>query len=238
MKKQALLFSCICLLSNTINAQKNLIGFKSDVNQLKNEKAFDAQLNAKRVGEHIKQLSSVPHHVGSVGGKMVASEIAKVFTAAGWDTKIETYQLMFPTPITRTLEMSGVTNYKAKLKETPLKEDATSNQADQLPTYNCWSADVDVTSILVFVNYGLPEDYETLAKYGIDVKGKIVIAKYGRSWRGIKPKVAQEHGAIGCLIYSDPIDDGYGAGDAYPVGPFKNDQTVQRGSIMDMVIYP
>lgn len=238
MKKQALLFSCICLLTCTIKAQKNLIGFNSDANQLKTEKAFDAQLNAKRIGEHIKQFSSVPHHVGSVGGKMVASEIAKVFTAAGWDTKIETYQLMFPTPITRTLEMSGATNYKAKLKETPLKEDATSNQADQLPTYNCWSADGDVTSNLVFVNYGLPEDYETLAKYGIDVKGKIVIAKYGRSWRGIKPKVAQEHGAIGCLIYSDPIDDGYGAGDAYPVGPFKNDQTVQRGSIMDMVIYP
>ncbi len=238
MKKQALLFSCICLLTSALNAQKNLIGFKSDSKQLQTEKAFDAQLNAKRIGEHIKQLSSVPHHVGSVGGKMVASEIAKVFTDAGWDTKMETYQLMFPTPITRTLEMSGVTNYKAKLKETPLKEDATSNQADQLPTYNCWSADGDVTSNLVFVNYGLPEDYETLAKYGIDVKGKIVIAKYGRSWRGIKPKVAQEHGAIGCLIYSDPVDDGYGAGDAYPVGPFKNDQTVQRGSIMDMVIYP
>ena len=238
MKKQALAFSVFCLLTTTIQAQKGLLGFKSDESEIKTEKTFDAQLNAKRVGENIKKLSSVPHHVGSAGGKMVASEIAKVFSAAGWDTKIETYQLMFPTPITRTLEMSGATNYKAKLKETPLKEDATSNQADQLPTYNCWSADGDVTANLVFVNYGLPEDYETLAKYGIDVKGKIVIAKYGRSWRGIKPKVAQEHGAIGCLIYSDPMDDGYGAGDAYPVGAFKNDQTVQRGSIMDMVIYP
>ena len=145
---------------------------------------------------------------------------------------------MFPTPITRVLEMSGVTNFKAVLKEPSFKEDATSGQPDQLPTYNCWSADGDVTANLVFVNYGLPEDYETLAKYGIDVKGKIVIAKYGRSWRGIKPKVAQEHGAIGCLIYSDPADDGYSAGDIYPIGAFKNDQTVQRGSIMDMVIYP
>jgi N-acetylated-alpha-linked acidic dipeptidase len=238
MKKQALAFSLLCTLVVGANAQKNLLGFKSSEKQIKTEQSFDAQLSAKRVGENIKLLSSVPHHVGSAGGKMVASEIAKVFTAAGWDTKIETYQLMFPTPITRTLEMTGATNYKAKLKETPLKEDATSNQADQLPTYNCWSADGDVTAQLVFVNYGLPEDYETLAKYGIDVKGKIVIAKYGRSWRGIKPKVAQEHGAIGCLIYSDPMDDGYSAGDAYPVGPFKNDQTVQRGSIMDMVIYP
>ena len=238
MKKQSLLLSLLCLIITTTNAQNALLGFKSSEKELKNEKAFDVQLSAKRVGENIKLLSSVPHHVGSAGGKMVASEIAKVFKEAGWDTKIETYQLMFPTPLTRTLEMSGATNYKAKLKETPLKEDATSNQADQLPTYNCWSADGDVTANLVFVNYGLPEDYETLAKYGIDVKGKIVIAKYGRSWRGIKPKVAQEHGAIGCLIYSDPGDDGYGAGDAYPVGAFKNDQTVQRGSIMDMVIYP
>ena len=238
MKKQVIILSLFCLNLSITNAQKNVLGFRSSENILKNEKTFDAQLSATRVGENIKLLSSVPHHVGSMGGKMVASEIAKVFTTAGWDTKIETYQVMFPTPITRVLEMTGATNYKAKLKESPLKEDATSNQADQLPTYNCWSADGDVTANLVFVNYGLPEDYETLAKYGIDVKGKIVIAKYGRSWRGIKPKVAQEHGAIGCLIYSDPMDDGYSAGDPYPIGAFKNDQTVQRGSIMDMVIYP
>lgn len=238
MKKKLIILSLFVFAISISRAQSNLLGFKFSENEIKNEKYFDAQLSATRVGENIKLLSSVPHHVGSAGGKFVADEIVKVFKAAGWDTKIETYQLMFPTPITRTLEMSGATNYKAKLKETPLKEDATSNQADQLPTYNCWSADGDVTANLVFVNYGLPEDYETLAKYGIDVKGKIVIAKYGRSWRGIKPKVAQEHGAIGCLIYSDPGDDGYGAGDAYPVGAFKNDQTVQRGSIMDMVIYP
>ena len=238
MKTRIFIPALFCFIINNINAQKSILGFKSSDTEIKNEKIFDAQLSAQRIGENIKKLSSVPHHVGSVGGKMVASEIESVFKQAGWDTKIETYQLMFPTPITRTLEMNGATNYKAKLKETPLKEDATSNQADQLPTYNCWSADGDVTANLVFVNYGLPEDYETLAKYGIDVKGKIVIAKYGRSWRGIKPKVAQEHGAIGCLIYSDPIDDGYGAGDAYPIGAFKNDQTVQRGSIMDMVIYP
>jgi len=230
----ALLLICTVLVS----AQKSITGFKNSDKQLKIEANFDAQLSAKRVGENIKLLSSVPHHVGSVGGKFVATEIAKVFKDNGWDTKIETYQLMFPTPITRVLEMSGVTNFKAVLKEPSFKEDATSGQSDQLPTYNCWSADGDVTANLVFVNYGLPEDYETLAKYGIDVKGKIVIAKYGRSWRGIKPKVAQEHGAIGCLIYSDPGDDGYSAGDAYPIGAFKNDQTVQRGSIMDMVIYP
>jgi N-acetylated-alpha-linked acidic dipeptidase len=238
MKKIFIPITLLLTCTISLTAQKSITGFKNTDKQLKIEADFDAQLNAKRVGENIKLLSSVPHHVGSVGGKFVASEIAKVFKDNGWDTKIETYQLMFPTPITRVLEMSGATNYKAVLKEPSFKEDATSGQPDQLPTYNCWSADGDVTSNLVFVNYGLPEDYETLAKYGIDVKGKIVIAKYGRSWRGIKPKVAQEHGAIGCLIYSDPGDDGYSAGDAYPIGAFKNDQTVQRGSIMDMVIYP
>ena len=238
MKKTTLILSIIFLTSLSGITQKTLLGFKNADKQLKIEKDFDAQLSAKRVGQNIKLLSSVPHHVGSVGGKFVADEIVKVFKESGWDTKIVTYQLMFPTPISRVLEMSGATNYKALLKEPGIKEDATSGQADQLPTYNCWSADGDVSAELVFVNYGLPEDYETLAKYGIDVKGKIVIAKYGRSWRGIKPKVAQEHGAIGCLIYSDPSDDGYGAGDAYPLGAFKNENMVQRGSIMDMVIYP
>ena len=238
IKTISLCFIALFMGTQNTMAQNTILGFKNVEKQNKLEKDFDAQLNAGRVGQNIKLLSSVPHHVGSVGGKFVSDQIAKIFKEAGWDTKTEVYQLMFPTPLTRVLEMSGATNYKAKLKETPLKEDATSNQADQLPTYNCWSADGDVTANLVFVNYGLPEDYETLAKYGIDVKGKIVIAKYGRSWRGIKPKVAQEHGAIGCLIYSDPMDDGYGAGDEYPIGSFKNDQTVQRGSIMDMVIYP
>jgi N-acetylated-alpha-linked acidic dipeptidase len=236
--KRAIVF-CTILLNLGINSiAQQFTGFKNTDAQKKLESNFDSQLSAKRIGENIKLMSSVPHHIGSVGGKFVADEIAKQFKAAGWDTKIVTYQLLFPTPITRVLEMKGSTNFKALLKEPALKEDATSGQADQLPTYNCWSADGDVNAELVFVNYGLPEDYETLAKYGIDVKGKIVIAKYGRSWRGIKPKVAQEHGAIGCLIYSDPQDDGYGAGDVYPAGPFKNKYGVQRGSIMDMVIYP
>ena len=236
--KRVIIFCTIFLNLGINSIAQQFTGFKNTDAQKKLEANFDNQLSAKRIGENIKLMSSVPHHMGSVGGKFVAEEIAKQFKAAGWDTKIVTYQLLFPTPITRVLEMKGATNFKALLKEPALKEDATSGQADQLPTYNCWSADGDVNAELVFVNYGLPEDYETLAKYGIDVKGKIVIAKYGRSWRGIKPKVAQEHGAIGCLIYSDPQDDGYGAGDVYPAGPFKNKYGVQRGSIMDMVIYP
>lgn len=202
------------------------------------EQQFDAGLSAERIGKNIKDLSAIPHHLGSAGSKAVAENILAQFKQYGWDAQIESYQVLFPTPKTRVLEMTAPGVYKALLKEPALKEDATSNQEGQLPTYNCWSADGDVTAELVFVNYGVPNDYETLEKLGIDVKGKIVIAKYGHSWRGIKPKIAQEHGAIGCIIYSDPQDDGYGAGDVYPKGAFKNEFGVQRGSIMDMVIYP
>ena len=138
MKKIFAPFTLLLISTLSVSAQKSITGFKNTDKQLKIEADFDAQLNAKRIGENIKLLSSVPHHVGSVGGKFVASEIAKVFKDNGWDTKIETYQLMFPTPITRVLEMSGVTNFKAVLKEPSFKEDATSGQPDQLPTYNCW----------------------------------------------------------------------------------------------------
>ena len=193
-----------------VSAQKAITGFsdRGSASQKQMEQKFDAMLSAERIGQTIKELSAVPHHVGSPGGKAVAENILNKFRSYGWDAKIETYQVLFPTPKTRVLEMISPTIYKALLKEPGLKEDATSGQEDQqLPTYNAWSADGDVTGDLVFVNYGLPGDYEILASLGIDVKGKIVIAKYGRSWRGIKPKVALEHGALGCIIYSDPKDD-------------------------------
>ncbi len=243
MKKNHLFLLCLLgssVLSTNVFAQKTITGFseKSAAEQKQIEKKFDAGLSAERIGKNIKDLSAKPHHLGSVGGKAVAENILAQFKSYGWDAAIETYQVLFPTPKTRILEMTSPTVYKALLKEPALKEDATSNQEDQLPTYNCWSADGDVTADLVFVNYGVPADYEVLEKLGIDVKGKIVIAKYGHSWRGIKPKVAQEHGAIGCIIYSDPKDDGYGAGEVYPKGAYKSEYGVQRGSIMDMVIYP
>ena len=110
--------------------------------------------------------------------------------------------MLFPTPKTRLLEMVAPTRFTATLSEPPLAEDSTSGQtAEQLPTYNAYSIDGDVTGELVYVNYGVPEDYEELDRRGIDVKGKIVLARYGGSWRGIKPKVAAEHGAVGCIIY-------------------------------------
>ncbi|WP_395807568.1 transferrin receptor-like dimerization domain-containing protein [Daejeonella sp.] len=214
------------------------LGTASAQNQKQIESSFDSNLSSDNIGKTIKELTLKPHYLGSVGSKEVAENLLAKFKSYGWDAAIETYQVLFPSPKVRILEMTAPTKYKAILKEPAYKEDATSGHPDQLPSYNAWSADGDVSAELVFVNFGLPEDYLTLEKLGIDVKGKIVIARYGRSWRGIKPKVAQEHGAIGCIIYSDPKEDGYYQGDVYPKGSFKNEFGVQRGSIMDMVIYP
>lgn len=235
------LFSAALLLAASAFAQQPITGFsaKAAQEQAALEAKFDAQLSAQRIGQYIKDMSSRPHHVGSPGGEAVAQYLLSKFKSFGLEARIETYQVLFPTPKTRVLEMTGPTTYKAILKEPALKEDATSGQTkEQLDIYNCWSADGDVNGELVYVNFGLPEDYEKLASMGIDVKGKIVIARYGRSWRGIKPKVAQEHGAVGCIIYSDPKEDGYYQGDVYPKGAWKNEYGAQRGSVMDMVIYP
>jgi len=203
------------------------------------ELEFDGYLDAKNLDTWMKKLTARPHHVGSSYGKENAEFIAKLFESWGFDTSIETYYVLFPTPKVRLLEMTGPETYTANLTEPPVAGDATSGQQDeQLPTYNSYSIDGDVTGELVYVNQGIPKDYLELEKRGIDVKGKIVIARYGGSWRGIKPKVAAEKGAIGCILFSDPIDDGYYQGDVYPLGAFKNENGVQRGSVQDMPLYP
>ena len=184
--------------------------------------------------EYMRRMSAHPHHVGSAFDKENADWILSKFKEWGWDAHIETFDVLFPTPKERVLEMIEPTRFTAKLQEPALAVDPTSNQqSEQLPTYNAYSTDGDVTAPLVFVNYGLPKDYEQLERLGISVKGAIVIAKYGNSWRGIKPKVAAEHGAIGCLIYSDPGDDGYSADNTFPQGPMRPADGVQRGSVMD-----
>jgi len=187
----------------------------------------------------MRELSSQPHHVGTEKGKKNAEFIAEKFKRWGYQTKIETFYTLFPEPKTRMLKMIAPTEFVPRLREPALAEDGTSNQqSEQLPIYNAYSIDGDVTAELVYVNYGIPADYEQLAQRGIDVKGKIVIARYGGSWRGIKPKVAAEKGAIGCILYSDPRDDGYFQGDVYPLGAYKNEHGAQRGSVMDMPTYP
>jgi N-acetylated-alpha-linked acidic dipeptidase len=229
---------CACLATAQ---SKSIAGFSQQnaTAQLKAEAHFDAQLKATNLEQWMKTLAARPHHLGSAYGKQDAELIRDLFKSWGYEARLETYKVLFPTPRVRLLEMLSPTKFKAGLSEPALKEDATSGQtAEQLPTYNAWSADGDVTGDLVFVNYGVPADYERLEKMGIDVRGKIVIAKYGGSWRGIKPKVAQEHGAVGCIIYSDPKGDGYFQGDVYPKGAFKNQYGAQRGAVLDLPVRP
>lgn len=203
------------------------------------ESRFVAQLSAADQQEWMKRLSARPHHVGSKAGKENADYIAGLFRSWGYKVEIAEYRILLPTPVTRELELVAPGRFTASLTEDSLPEDPSTSVRDELlPPYNAFSIDGDVEGELVFVNYGIPEDYELLERQGIDVKGKIAIAKYGRSWRGIKPKLAAEKGAIATIIYSDPADDGYAQGDVYPDGPYKHESGVQRGSVMDMPTYP
>ena len=218
----------------------SMLGFTRDhaARQRELEAQFDSSLKREDLRDWMKRITAHPHHLGSPYDKQNADFIAAQFRSWGYDTELEEFDVLFPTPKTRLLEMTGPEKFTASLTEPALAEDATSAlTSEQLPTYNVYSADGDVTGELVYVNYGVPKDYETLAERGIDVKGKIVIARYGGSWRGIKPKVAAEHGAIGCLIYSDPRDDGYFQGDVYPKGAWRNENGAQRGSVVDMPLY-
>lgn len=238
-RKFSTLFFALFLI--TLNAQNSIIGFSKDKvdTQLKLEKAFEEKLNATNLDQWMQRMAADPHWVGTQYGEENAKWIQSLFKSWGYDAKIETYQILFPYPTERVLELTGPTTYKAKLTAVPVEGDSFTAQGDALlPSYNAFSTDGDVEAELVFVNYGIPKDYEELEKLGISVEGKIVIAKYQGSWRGIKPKLAAENGAIGCIIYSDPQDDGYGQGDVYPKGAYKNKTGVQRGSVMDMPTYP
>jgi N-acetylated-alpha-linked acidic dipeptidase len=198
------------------------------------EKKFQDGIVPANVRENMRRLSARPHHVGSPYDKDNAEWMLARFKEWGFDAHIETFDVLFPTPKERVLELVAPTQFRAKLQEPALAIDPTSSQtSEQLPTYNAYSIDGDVTAPLVYVNYGNRDDYEQLDRLGVSVKGAIVIARYGEGWRGIKPKVAGEHGAVGCIIYSDPKGDGYFQGEDYPEGGWRPREGVQRGSVMD-----
>lgn len=241
MKKRLTFIFILSLISHQSLFAQNILGFdeKNVKKQLALEAQFDAGLNPQNLRSWMQRMTSKPHFVGSQHDRDNAVFMRDLFRSWGYEARIDTSYTLFPTPKIRQLELLGPVPFKASLTEPALKEDVTSSQLkDHLPTYNCFSADGDVTAELVFVNYGRPDDYEMLEKMGISVKGKIVIVKYGQSWRGLKPKLAAEKGAIGCIIYSDPKDDGYGEGDVYPKGPFRNENGVQRGSVLDLPVAP
>src|SRR6266404_7400366 len=216
--------------------QAPLVGYSPRASQ--SEREWEAKFRAipdpNNLREYMRRLSARPHHVGSAYDKDNAEWILAKFKSFGLDAHVENFEVLYPTPKSRLLEMTAPSQFVAKLQEPAVAVDPTSNQqAEQLPTFHVYSIDGDVTGPLVFVNYGIPEDYERLEQLGVSVKGAIVIAKYGHSWRGIKPKVAAEHGAIGCLIYSDPGDDGYFLDNVFPQGPMRPSDGVQRGSVLD-----
>ncbi len=240
MTQKFISFTLIFLLGLGTYAQ-SITGFKSEnaAVQLELESQFESRLKAENLDVWMQRLAAEPHWVGTEYGKKNAEWMAEQFRSWGYDTKIETYHVLFPYPKIRELELVSPDPYTAKLTAVPVEGDPYTAQGEALlPSYNAFSTDGEAEADLVFVNYGIPRDYEELEKMGIDVKGKIVIAKYYGSWRGIKPKLAAEKGAIGCIIYSDPEDDGYVRGDVYPEGAFKNKTGVQRGSVMDMPLYP
>ncbi len=217
------------------------LGFSEQegADQLALEAEFDRRVNPDNLDMWMQRLTAEPHHLGAPGTKTAAEAMAEAFRSWGYEAEIETFHILFPTPKERVLQLLSPEPYTAALVEPAIEGDRTSEQADRsLPPYNAYSADGDVTGELIYVNQGIPADYEELERLGLDVKGKIVIARYGGSWRGIKPKLAQEHGALGVILYSDPADDGYAQGDAYPKGGHRNQDSVQRGSVIDLPLRP
>ena len=234
-------FLCGVFLTQLFSQEaKHIRGFPSkDVaDELNVEKQAKSVPDTGRLRKYMDFMAAEPHSAGSPRSKAVAEYVLGSFKEWGLDARIEEFEALLPTPTVRQVEVIGPRRFVLKLKEPVVPEDSDSGDAHQLPTYNAYGASGDVTGQVVYVNFGIPEDYEWLAKQGIDVKGKIVIARYGKSWRGIKVKLAAEHGALACLIYSDPHEDGYFEGDAFPKGPMRPAEGVQRGSVVDMPLYP
>ncbi|SEC62174.1 transferrin receptor-like dimerization domain-containing protein [Terriglobus roseus] len=224
----------------TQQAQKPLLGFtpQTEATERTWEKKFLAIPTSKNIVDNMHRLAAHPHNVGSAAQRANAEWMVAQYKSWGWDAKIEQFDVLYPTPKVRVLELLGSKPYKAKLEEPVVAEDPyTQDKSPAIPPYNIYALDGDVTAPLVYVNNGMLSDYEELERNGISVKGAIVIARYGGGWRGLKPKLAYEHGAVGCIIYSDPADDGYGQGESIPAGPMRPEWGVQRGSVADTTIY-
>src|SRR5687768_4849598 len=213
-------------------------GFPDDVvaAQRQREEQFRKVPDSARLKEYMEAMAGDSHVAGQPSSKRVADYALAKFKSFGLDAKLEEFEAMMPWPLETRVELVAPEKYELRIKEPVLPEDPDSG--DQTPLYNAYSGDGDVTGEVVYVNYGMPADFERLKEMKISVKGKIVLARYGAGWRGIKPKVAYENGAIGCLIYSDPRDDGFFQGDVYPGGPYRPEYGAQRGSVMDMPIHP
>ena len=218
----------------------SMLGFRDSAAQLKLDQEFMPVPSATLAGEELKILTAVPHISGSKEDFATAQYVAQKFRDAGLETKIVPYRVLLNSP--KKVEVTAFTPDGKQLMSGPTPEHVTddSYQDDKriALAYNAYSPSGDVTAEVVYANYGTPKDFAELAAKHISVKGKIVIVRYGKNFRGVKAYVAQQHGAAGVIIYSDPADDGYFQGDIYPDGPYRPETGVQRGSIQYLFKYP
>ena len=189
--------------------------------------------------EHLRRLTAEPHVAGTKEDYATAIYVRDQIRSYGIASELVEYEVLLPYPKQPALvELISPRRERLLLKEAIVPEDPSSSNPKIIPLFNGYSPSGDVTAPLVYVNYGLPPDYDALKKAGVDVTGKIAIARYGNSFRGVKAKVAQDHGAVGLIIYSDPADDGYSQGDVYPKGPWRPASSAQRGSVQFLSTAP
>lgn len=240
IRKLALLASSAMMLASPATSAP-IVGFTPADSQAERalETRFDQALSPQAIRERLKLMSSAPNQVGSPHDRENAEYVLARFKDWGWDAHIETFNVLYPTPKRESLELVTPNRFQATLTERAVPGDETSgHQEGGLPAWFAYGGEGDVTAPLVYVNYGMPGDYEALRRLGVDVRGKIVIARYGAGWRGLKPKLAYEHGAVGCIVYSDPADDGYATAEPWPKGPARPEHGFQRGSIQDLPVEP
>lgn len=203
------------------------------------EDAFRAVPDPKSAREHLRRLTLVPHIAGTKEDYDTAVYVRDQLRSYGLAAELKEYEVWMNYPNAPTvLELITTRRQPLSTREAVVPGDPTSSNPKITPLFNGYSASGDVTGSVVYANYGLPGDYDELKKAGVEVKGKIVIVRYGNSFRGVKAKVAEDHGAIGCIIYSDPEDDGYMQGDVYPKGPWRPVASGQRGSVQYLFDYP
>src|SRR5437867_4540867 len=189
--------------------------------------------------DELRRLTSEAHIAGSPEDYATAVYVRDQMRSFGLNSELKEDQVLLPYPRTPSIvELVAPRRERLQVREDVIPQDPTSASKKIVPLYNGYGASGDLTAPLVYVNYGLPNDYADLKKAGVEVKGKIAIARYGNSFRGVKAKVAEENGAVGLIIYSDPADDGYMQGEVYPKGPWRPDSSAQRGSVQFLFIYP
>lgn len=227
-------FAC-CLVALTLSSYDvfGMRGFTTEnaITQEQYEAAFQEQVSAERGRYKLRRLSEEPHLAGTENSRKVAEYLHDAFGDYGLKVQMYEYQVYLPYPLEVRVELVSPTDYVAFGREASWEWDKDSYETEIVQGYNAYSPDGDVTAELVYVNKGLPEDYQILSDQGISVNGKICIARYGGSYRGVKAKVAGDNGAVGLILYSDPADDGYMRGDVYPRGPWRSADAIQRGTV-------